>query len=446
MKQIPETQFATVGEDHVAYQVCGEGAIDFVFTNGQWGHLDLDWDDPKYVRFVKRLSTLGRVIRFNMRGSGMSDVRPRDGKAVEDAWADDLLAVMDAAGCNSAVIVGWIDAGMLALPFAARYPDKVSALVLINVTARFLIAHDYPDGQPREVAERLVNFTREHWGTDRGTLALMPSLGKDCGALHALSRIYRAMASPKSVAEGIENYLNMDVRHVLPDVTAPTLVMTRSNYCFAPAPHAQYIVDRVRDGRFIEIPGTDYGPWSETPDLVFEHIEAFVTGKRKKRVYDRQLLAVMFTDIVGSTSKAAALGDAEWRSLLDRHDQIHAEQIALFNGRLIDSAGDGALVVFDRPDHAIDCAQSIITALERTGIDIRAGIHFGDVELRDHGQVGGLTVHVAARVASKAGPKEILVSRTVRDIELGSGLTFSERGDHVLKGVPGAWALYSVNQ
>lgn len=446
MREIPETFFTTVGDDHVAYQVCGDGPLDLVLTNGHWGHLDLEWDDPKYARFVKRLAGLGRVIRFNMRGSGLSDARPGNGKALVDVWAEDLLAVMNAANARPAVIIGWIDSGLLALPFAARYPDKVSALVLVNVTARFLMADDYPLGRSRESAERLVNFTRENWGTNRGTLALMPSLGEDCAALQALSRIYRAMAAPRFVAEGIENYLNLDVRGVLADVRAPTLVMTREGYGFAPSPHGRYIADHIRGARFLEIPGQDYGPWSETPDLIFGHIEAFITGEIKPRRYDRKLLAVLFTDIVDSTATAADVGDAQWRVLLDRHDRIQAEQIALFGGRLVDSSGDGTLAVFDRADQAIDCTHAIMVALGRVGISIRAGIHFGDVELREDERVGGLSVNVGARVAALAEKDEILVSHTVRDIHLGSGLSFASRGAHALKGVPGEWTLYAVGE
>ncbi len=440
----PETHFANAGNDRVAYQVLGSGSRDVVCTNGQWGHLDLDWDDPRCARFLRRLSSFCRLIRFNTRGTGLSDPRPRDGRSAEEHWAEDLIAVMDSAHSDTVTIFGWIDAGLFALPFAAKYPDRVSALVLMNATARLLRAPDYPEGQPPEFADRLIEFTRKTWGTEKGTLALMPSLGTDTQTLRALSRIYRAMATPKAVAEGTANYMNMDVRSALAAVRAPTLVMTRSNYRFAPMQHGQHIARHIKGARFIELPGADAMPWSESQDLILDQVEEFVTGARRGNKPERALLAVLFTDIVDSTKQAAILGDAAWRVLLDRHDQIQREQVAFFHGRLVDFAGDGCFAVFDRPDRAIECAQALSVALSAVGIPIRAGVHFGDVEQRDGGTLGGITVHIGARVAAVAGRGEIMVSRTVRDVLLGSEFQFLERGVRELKGVPGAWAVYAL--
>lgn len=442
----PETRFANVGNDRVAYQVLGSGSRDVICTNGQWGHLDLDWDDPSCARFLKRLSSFCRLIRFNMRGTGLSDPRPRDGRAAEEHWAEDLLAVIDGVHSDAVTIFGWIDAGLFALPFAAKHPDRVSSLILMNATARFLWAPDYPEGQPPEVAGQLIEFTRKTWGTEKGTLALMPSLGTDTQTLRALSRIYRAMATPKAVAEGTANYMNMDVRPALAAVRAPTLVMTRSDYRFAPMPHGQYIAKHVNGAHFVALPGADAMPWSESQDLVLDHVEEFVTGARRGNRPERALLAILFTDIVDSTKQAAQLGDAAWRVLLDRHDQIQREQVAFFHGRLVEFTGDGCFAAFCRPDQAIECARVMSGALAEAGIHIRAGIHFGDVEQRDGGTLGGITVHIGARVAASAGRDEIMVSRTVRDVLLGSHFHFLERGVREFKGIPGEWALYSLGE
>jgi class 3 adenylate cyclase/esterase/lipase len=442
----PETHFATAGGDRVAYQVMGDGPRDIVCTYGQWGHVDLDWDDPNLARFLKRLASFGRLIRFNMRGTGLSDPRPHDGREVWEHWAEDLLAVMDATGSRASAIVGWADAGVLALPFAAKYPERVSALVLFNTSARYSVAPDYPEGLPSEVGQQLIEFVRRTWGTDEYALAIMPSLRGDAQGLRSINRILRAMATPKAVAEGFANFLNCDARTALAAIRAPTLVMARDNYEFLPVRHGKYLAEHIANARFVQLPGTDFGPYSQAPDEILDQIEEFLTGVRHGGEPERALLSVLFTDIVDSTKRAAELGDTAWRALLDRHDKIQHEQIGLFKGRLIDSAGDGTFVTFDRPDRAVQCAQALVRELGGAGLRVRAGVHFGDVELREDGRVGGLTVHVGARVAQLAAPTEVLVSRTVRDILMGSRFTFEERGVHQLKGLPGEWSVYAVRE
>jgi len=441
-----DTQFASVAADRIAYQVTGSQGPAIVFTNGQWGNVDLDWDDPRYSRFVTKLASIGRVIRFNMRGTGLSDARPADGRTIEAIWEEDLRAVLDAVRVASVCIFGWIDTALLAVPFAVRNPELVSSLILFNTTARFMEAPDYPIGHSKEFAERLIRFTRDNWGTNKGTRALMPSIGDNEAALSALSRVYRSMASPKMVVMGTESYLQTDVRSLLPEIRVPTLVMTRQDYSFAPTAHGEYLARNIPGAKFLDVPGCDYGPWSQNSGLVLKHVEEFLTGSSQTAQIDRRALAVLFTDIVGSTQTAVRVGDAEWRGLLDKFEAVQNEQVALHQGRVVDFTGDGALCVFDRSDHAIECAFGIIEVCGRVGIRVRSGVHFGDVEMRDGSKVGGLSVHIGARVAALAGESEVLISRTVRDIHLGTGWTFQDRGPFDLKGVPGTWELFQVIQ
>jgi len=440
----PETRY-TVGDDRVAYQVLGSGSHDLVFTAGQWGQVDLEWEDPSTARFLRRLASFSRLIRFNSRGTGLSDARPADDREPWEHWVEDLLAVMDATGSESAAIVGTIDCGPLALHFAAAHPERVSALVLMNTGARFTAAPDYPEGWPKEVTEQFLGFARQHYGTDKWTRASNPSLVGDERTLRWVSKFYRSAGSPRNAAASFENQMRMDARSALADIHAPTLVMVRRHYKWMTQAQARYVVDRIPGARFVELPGADASPNWETPDLILDHIEEFVTGQRHGGEPDRILTAVLFTDIVGSTEQAARLGDAAWRALLDQHDHTLREQVGLFGGHLADHSGDGSLSTFPSPRRAIECAQALHEALADDGIQIRAGIHFGEVEQRTDGGVGGVNVHVGARVMALAGPGEVLVSHTVRGILTGSLLSFEERGSHRLKGVPGTWPIFAVN-
>ncbi len=444
MTTIPETRFATVGNDRVAYQVLGEGPRDLVLTSGQWGNVDLTWEDPAMARFFRRLASFSRLVQFNPRGSGMSDSRPQDGREVLELWAEDLLAVMDATRSKTVAIVGFLDAGPLALQFAAAHQERVSALVLVNTHARTAAAPDYPQGHPPAVIDKFLDHARKYWGTERWAQTTNPSLANDPRTLRWHAKFMRAMGTPKVIAESLENQLTMDARAVLSSIRAPTLVMTRRNYGWVPVPQGRYITERVAGARFVELAGSDATPFYETPDLILDHIEEFLTGVRRGGEPERALVAVLFTDIVDSTKRAAELGDKAWRALLDRHDEIQREQIGLFKGRIVDSAGDGTFATFERPDRAIECAQALIAALAKENVRIRAGVHFGDVELRDDGRVGGMTVHVGARILSLSKPGEVLISQTVQSILIGSRYEFEDRGTHELKGVPGEWRLYAV--
>jgi class 3 adenylate cyclase len=439
----PETQY-TAGEDRVAYQVMGEGQIDLVFTIGQWGQIDLEWEDPACARFYRRLASFSRLIRFNMRGSGPSDPRPRDGREPWEHWAEDLLAVMEATRSERVTIVSAPVSAPLAVQFAAMHADRVTGLVLINGSARFAAAPDYPEGWSSEVIERFLDFARKHEGSDRWTWAANPSLQDDPRTLAWASKFYRATGSPKSWAEGFEDQIGLDARPALAGVRAPTLVMSRSNCVYVPLAQGRYIADHIEGARFVELPGADALPYWESPGLILDQIEHFVTGRRHGHEPDRILTALLFTDIVGSTSHAARLGDAAWRALLDRHDDVLREQVGLHGGRTVDHSGDGSLSTFDSPRQAIECAVDLHQALADLSLEIRAGVHFGEVERRTDGGVGGLNVHVGARVMALATSGEVLVSHTVRGILAGSLYRFEDRGSHELKGVPGTWPVFAV--
>ncbi len=442
--QQPETRFTNVGDDRVAYQVLGDGPHDIVASGGQWSNIDIEWEHPTVARFNRRLASIGRLIRFDPRGSGLSDARPDDGQGLAEHWAEDLMAVMDAVRSASVNILAWIDGGPLTLRFAASHPDRTASIALCNTVARYLAAPDYPEGHPQEVMDQYLAFTKKHFGDDQWSISANPSIAGNEEALRWMARICRAFGTPKSAVKAFENQQKMDSRSVLPVITAPTLVMGRRDSLLAPLAITRYVAEHVNGARFVEIPGMDQMPMFDSPDLIIDLVEEHITGQRSGGVADRILTSLLFTDIVGSTEMAARLGNVQWRELLDRHDKLLKEQVGLFRGKVIDHSGDGALCIFDNPGTAIDCAQSLHKALANLGINIRVGIHFGEVEKRADGNVGGVNVHVGARVMGLAGAGEVLVSQTVQNILLGSKHLFENRGSHELKGVPGEWTLYAV--
>lgn len=442
MKQ-PETQYAKVGDDRVAYQVLGEGPIDLVATAGIWGHIELEWEDPATARFLRRLASFSRLIRFDPRGAGLSDARPSKEREVSQYWAEDLLAVMTAVGSKSVDLLVWIS-GQGPLQFAAMQPQLVRTLTLVNTAARYAEAADYPHGQPSKVLDSYVNFARKYWGTERWAIAHCPSLAHDEQARRWHAKWQRAMARPKAIAESFALDWELDARPILATVRAPTLVMARSHSPWLPPALPRHLADHIPNARFIEIPGADIMPFWETPDLILDHIEEFTTGQRRGGEAERALLTVLFTDIVDSTSLAAKLGDAQWLELLTRHDQIIGGELARFGGKLVERTGDGTLATFDRPARAIDCAASLHRAMASLNVKLRIGLHTAEVELRNDGRIGGINVHVGARVMARASAGETWVSHTVQSLLLGSPFHFEERGTYSLAGVPGAWTLFAV--
>jgi len=438
----PETRFARIGDDRVAYQVVGEGPVDLVYCSGTWNHVDMRWEHPRLANVMRRLAAFSRVIVFDRRGSGASDPLPLDEVATWERGTEDVLAVLDAAGSEQAAIYGFADAGALALAFATTHPDRASALVLNSTTARFLAGPDYPAGLP-DAALPAVRELLGLWGTEDWVRAVLPEVAADDDFRRWYAKYLRACASPRVVASHFEHMMQVDVRHLLPRVRCPTLVM-HFEQARIPLPQGRWMAENIPGSRFETLPGGDSQYFTEDQDRMLELIEEFLTGIRHATASDRALATVLFTDIARSTDRTAALGDGRWRVLLDRHDATVRRHVLRLDGRLVRTTGDGAIATFDRPAKAIRCARAIVDDLRDAGLELRAGLHTGEVELRGD-DVGGIAVHIAARVMAEAEPGEVLVSRTVRDLVMGSAIALVDRGEYALKGVPGTWQLFRVD-
>jgi class 3 adenylate cyclase len=441
----PTTKFARLGNDRVGYQVLGDGPIDLVYLTGMSSHVDLRWEEPLNEYFLHRLASFSRLILFDRRGTGVSDPVPFDQLPTWEQWADDMRLVLDAVGSERAAIMASWDGGPMAMLFAATYPERTAALVLAHTAARYVRADDYPHGFPPEVAEQLLHMVEELWGTEEFVSIAAPSRGQDEGFRQRYGRYLRAAARPRDAAAQLRHLLSTDVRHVVPLIRCPTLVLNRSGYRLLTANHARYLAEHIPDARLLELPGTDGVLVTEHAGEILDHIEAFLSRIPGGSVPDRVLATVLFTDIVNSTDLATAMGDRRWKAVLETHDEIARDHVSRFQGRFIESTGDGLLATFDRPGRAIRAASSIQESLRALGVDIRAGLHAGEVELREGGhRVGGIAVHIANRVAGIAAPGEILVSSTVKDLVAGSPIDFTDRGMHDLKGIPGAWRLFAA--
>jgi class 3 adenylate cyclase len=370
---------------------------------------------------------------------------PSDRLPTWEEWADDMRAVLDAVGSERAAIMAWGDGGPMAMLFAATYPERTTALVLAHTAAKYVRADDYPHGLAPEVAERLLQTVEELWGTEGFVSIAAPSRAQDDGFRQRYGRYLRAAVRPREAAAQLRNLLSSDVRHVLPLIQCPTLVLNRNAYPLVTMDHARYLVDHIPGARLVELAGTDGVLVTEHAGEILDRIEEFLSGIPGGSVPDRILATVLFTDIVSSTDRAASMGDRRWKAVLEVHDDIARDQVARFQGRFIESTGDGVLATFDRPGRAIRAAGAIQGSIRALGIDIRAGLHAGEIELREgRHRVGGIAVHIAARVMATAAPGEILVSSTVKDLVAGSGIEFRDRGMHDLKGVPGGWRLFAV--
>jgi class 3 adenylate cyclase len=439
----PETTYAPLGEDRVAYQVLGEGP-DLVLTMGAFGHVDLLWEDPGVALFLRRLASFSRLISFDRRGTGASDPYPENVPPPWEAYADEVAAVMDAAGSREAALMATTaEAGPMALFFAATRPKRTRALVLANASARFVADDDYPIGFSPEQADTLISRVEESWGTAERIADGIPSRAGDERFRRWMARVQRSIASPRTVHIFLRALFEVDVRPLLPLIQAPTLVLHRRDFRLLPIEHGRYLAEHIPNARLVELPGSD-GPLTwETPELILGHIEEFLTGVRASAPASRVLATVLFTDIVGSTERAAELGDRRWRELLQVHDDLGARLVEQWGGRVVKTTGDGLLATFDGPGRAIACAVALRDRLGDIDVQIRAGLHAGEVELRDD-DVGGIAVHIAARIMAAAGPGEVLVSSTVRDLVAGSDHRLEDRGTRQLKGVEGDWQLFAV--
>jgi len=437
----PETQYARSGEVHIAYQVLGDGPLDLVFVPGFVSHLEFQWEEPMQARFFRRLASFSRLIRFDKRGSGLSD-RVKTGNLEERM--DDVRAVMDAVGSERAALLGLSEGGPLSLAFAATYPERTSALILWNTYARLRRAPDYPCGIEPEKIDQMIEAIKAQWGTGAFVSFFVASAAGDEGFRNWWTRCERLAMSPGAALDGMRWIVEIDATRVLPVIRVPTLVLHAVGDSLMPPDHGRYMAQRIAGARYVELPGEDHFAWT-TGDAVTDEVEEFLTGARPAPEVDRVLATVLFTDIVGSTELASRLGDRAWRDLLERHHALVRKELARFRGREVNTAGDGFLATFDGPARAVRCACSIRDGVHQLGIEIRAGLHTGEVELMGD-NIGGIAVHIGARVSAAARANEVLASSTLKDLVVGSGLRFSDRGAHVLKGVPDEWRLFTVEQ
>jgi class 3 adenylate cyclase len=421
----------------------GDGARDLVLVPGFVSHLELAWEHPPYERFMRRLAAFARVIVFDKRGSGVSD--PVGEAATIEERVDDIRAVMDAADSQRADVFGWSEGATLAAVFGASFPERVSALVLYGSSARGTPAQGYPWAITRDAWDlALQEDEEEYWGQGFSLLSLAPSQFDDEVLVRWWGRFERQSMSPTLARAVLRLDIEFDIRAVLPSVQVPTLVLHRSGDVI-PVEGARWLAAQIPAARFVELTGDGHWPWITDPDEVVDELEEFLTGERHERDPDRVLATVLFTDIVGSTERATALGDRRWRDLLDQHDRLVRRELERHRGREVKRTGDGVLATFDGPARGINCARAVCAQVRPLGLEVRAGLHTGECELRN-GDVGGLAVHIGARVAEMAGPGEVLVSGTVKDLVVGSGLEFTDRGTHSLKGAPGEWRLYAVEK
>jgi len=437
---LPPTRYAKTGDVHIAYQVLGDGPFDLVFVPGIISHLDLWWDDPEAARFFRRLASFSRLILFDKRGLGLSD--RQGGWATLEERMDEIRAVMDAVGSERAAILGISEGGPLSILFSASHPERCSSLALVGSFARMDRCEGYEVGVSAGRIMEVFQEAATHWGEPALMWLLAPTPWKQKRGLESWGRFERSAASPGAILATMRMNLEIDVRHVLPQVRVPTLVLHRSRDLAFPVESGRYLAQHIPDARFVELPGRDHAFWVD-PDPILDEIQEFFTGTRLAPQADRVLATVLFTDIVDSTELASRLGDRRWAELLEHHHAVTRRQIERFHGKVVDNAGDGFLATFDGPARAIRCGCAIRDELRRVGIEIRAGLHTGECE-RVGDKVGGIAVHIGARVAAEAAAGEVLVSSTVRDLVAGSGIAFAERGARAFKGVPGEWQLLSV--
>jgi pimeloyl-ACP methyl ester carboxylesterase len=437
--QEAEVRYARSGDVNIAYQVVGEGPIDLVLVPGFISHLELDWADPRSAHFLRRLASFSRLIRFDKRGTGLSD-RP-GGLPDLETRMEDVHAVLDAVGSERAALFGYSEGGPMSILFAGTYPERTSALVLYGTYAKRRDPDDdYPWAPTWEVRQAYAEEIERDWGWKADMQRMSPSADEAMGRWWAARA--RAAASPGAARDLILMNSQIDVRALLPAIRVPTLVLHRSGDRDSRPEEGRYIAERIPGARFIELSGDDHFP-SIDGDQILDEVEEFLTGVRKAPELDRVLATVLFTDIADSTEKASELGDRAWLELREAHHAIVRRELGRFRGKEIDTAGDGFLATFDGPARAIRCASGVTEAVKELGLEVRAGVHTGECELVGD-KVGGIAVHIGARVAARAEPGEVLVSSTVRDLVAGSGIVFADRGVAELKGVPGEWRLFSV--
>jgi class 3 adenylate cyclase/pimeloyl-ACP methyl ester carboxylesterase len=439
---VPETKYARSGDLHIAYQVIGDGPLDLLWVPTWIWQIEHVWEEPTTAALLQRLASLARFITFDRRGAGMSD-RIESAPTLEEQM-DDVVAVLDAVGSEEAAVFAMLEAGSMAALFAATHPERTRALVLYEATPRMISAPDYEWPLTREEREVAARALPERWGTGESVLSLTPSGRKSEAFRRWAGRLERLAASPGTAQAFFRMHSETDVRPVLPSIQAPTLVLHRASDTYIDVRHSRYLAEHIPDARLVELPGDGTLPFGSGQEELIGEVEEFLTGTRHAPDPERILATVMFSDIVDSTRRAAEVGDRRWRGILESIDGNIETELGRHRGRAVKKMGDGLLATFDGPARAIQCAAAIREGARRGyGLEVRSGLHTGEIELLGN-DVGGIAVHIGARVGALAAPGEVLVSNTVKDLVVGSGIDFEDRGEHELKGVPGAWRLWSV--
>jgi class 3 adenylate cyclase len=436
---VPETRFARNGDVHLAYQTVGSGPVDLLYVDAWVHHVEAVWEVPDFARLLRRLSSFARLIHFDRRGTGLSDPVPLDRLPDVETQVDDAVAVLDAAGSSEAVVVGANEGTLVAILLAARHPERCRSLVLFATTAQ----HQKAGGKPIEEMEAFIELVRiNQVSGNSGVDVLAPSRAGEERFDRDLARLQRLSVRAGAIGHYVRQSIMSDVTGELPAISTPTLILNRTGNRIVSTELSREVASMIPNARYVELPGTDHLIFSEGVDEVVDEIEEFVTGARTGADPDRTLATVLFTDIVDSTTRAADLGDRRWRDLLDRHHELIRAQVERHGGREVKTTGDGVFAAFDGPRSAVRCAMAATDAVSSLGIQIRAGVHTGEVEVRGD-DLGGLAVHIGARIAALAIGGEVLVSSTVRDLLAGSGIAFEDRGEHELKGVPGTWRVFA---
>lgn len=438
-----KTQYARSGDVHIAYQVVGEGPFDLVYVPGWVSHVELAWEEPTTAHFLERLASFSRLIVFDKRGTGLSDRVSEDKLPTLEVRMDDLRAVMDAVHSEKAALFGDSEGGNLCVLFAATYPERTRALVLYGTFAKRVWSPEYPWAPTPEARQAEIESVEREWGNLMDVAHYVPSKAGDEAFARRMATYMRRSASPGAAVALLKMNTQIDTRNVLPTIRVPTLVLHRTGDQDTNVEEGRYVASRIPGARFVELPGVDHFPEVGDPESILAEVQEFLTGVRPVAEPDRMLATVSFTDIVGSTEHATRLGDQAWTELLEEHYRIIRGELSKFRGREIDTAGDGFFATFDGPARAIRCACSIRDRVRPLGIEVRAGLHTGEVE-KTGSKVGGIAVHIGARVAALAGRSEVLVSSTVKDLVSGSGIRFEDRGMRALKGVSDEWHLYAV--
>ena len=440
----PETRYTKSGDVNIAYQVVGEGPFDLIWVPGWISNVEESWEVPEYAHFLQRLSSFSRLILFDKRGTGLSDRVSNELLPTLEQRMDDVRAVLDATGSERAAVFGASEGGNLSVLFAATYPERVRAVVLVAIYAKRIWSPDYPWAPTPEERERENELLEREWAGEMDVSELAPRAADDPALMRRIATFFRRSASPGAAVALNRMNTNIDTRAVLPTISVPTLVLHRTGDLNVKAAEGRWIAGQIPGARYVELPGDDHLAWVGDTDALLDEVEEFLTGVRRAPSPDRVLATVLFTDIVGSTEHLTQVGDQRWREMLDEHHRLVRRELERYRGREIDTAGDGFLSTFDGPARAIRCARAISDSVRSLGLEVRAGLHTGECELVGN-RIAGIAVHTGARIVALARPGEILVSSTVKDLVAGSGIEFVEHGEHELKGVPGRWQLYAAS-